>query len=167
MPSKATRKTTDHGSKPREDATALFKEESKPAWKPDSIESHRARMDRINLEILKLISERASHANEIGRIKHSSGAPVYQPAREREVIEAMVAANPGPLSAEQKPMLVFEPLKAARRDVVLDRCGLRPSGLVVRVPVLWFSERPGHRFIFYLPSIEKARSTLPGMPFAA
>ena len=62
MPSKATRKTAARGKKPeRVDVTPLFKEESKPAWKPDSIESHRARMDRINLEILKLLSERASY----------------------------------------------------------------------------------------------------------
>ena len=97
MPSKVIPKNLARRRKPeRTDATALFKEESKPAWKPDSIESHRVRMDRINLEILKLLSERASHANEIGRIKHSSGGAVYLPGREREVIEAMIAANPGP-----------------------------------------------------------------------
>ena len=83
MPLKSNRKTAASRKKPqRVDVTPLFKEESKPGWKPDSIESHRVRMDRINLEILKLLSERASHANEIGRIKHNSGAPVYLPARE-------------------------------------------------------------------------------------
>ena len=96
MPSKTKRKTAATRKKPqRVDVTPLFKEESKPEWKPDSIESHRVRMDRINLEILKLLSERASHANEIGRIKHSSGVAVYLPAREREVIEGMLAANSG------------------------------------------------------------------------
>jgi len=115
MPSKATRKTIDQRKKPaRVDATALFKEESKPAWKPDSIESHRARMDRINLEILKLLSERASHANEIGRIKHSSGVAVYLPAREREVIEAMIAANPGPLSSDHIARIYMEIISACR-----------------------------------------------------
>jgi len=110
MPSKATRKTKPE----RADATALFKEESKPAWKPDSIESHRVRMDRINLEILKLLSERASHANEIGRIKQSSGVAVYLPAREREVIEGMVAANPGPLSSDHIARIYTEIISACR-----------------------------------------------------
>ena len=115
MPPKATPKTAATRAKPgAADATALFKEESRPAWKPDSIESHRARMDRINLEILKLLSERASHANEIGRIKHSSGAPVYLPAREREVIEGMIAANPGPLSADHIARIYTEIISACR-----------------------------------------------------
>ncbi len=115
MPSKATRKNTARRKPPaRADATALFKAESQPPWQPDSIESHRARMDRINLEILKLVSERASHANEIGRIKHSSGVAVYLPGREREVIEGMVAANPGPLSAEHIARIYTEIISACR-----------------------------------------------------
>ncbi|HVN27723.1 MAG TPA: prephenate dehydratase, partial [Candidatus Binataceae bacterium] len=108
--SKANRKVVDE----RADATALFKEESKPTWQPDTIEAHRARMDRINLEILKLVSERAAHANEIGRIKHTSGVAVYLPGREREVIEAMIAANPGPLSAEHVARIYTEIISACR-----------------------------------------------------
>jgi chorismate mutase/prephenate dehydratase len=115
MPSKATRKTAARVKKlERVDVTPLFKEGSKPALKPDSIESHRARMDRINLEILKLLSERASHANEIGRIKHDRGAAIYLPAREREVIEAMIAANPGPLSSEHIGRIYMEIISACR-----------------------------------------------------
>jgi chorismate mutase / prephenate dehydratase len=115
MPSKATRKTIDqHGKPVRDDATALFKDESKPGWKPDSIESHRVRMDRINLEILKLVSQRAAHANEIGRIKHTSGGPIYLPAREREVIESMIAANPGPLSSDHIARIYIEIISACR-----------------------------------------------------
>jgi chorismate mutase / prephenate dehydratase len=115
MPSKTKRKTAATRKKPqRVDVTPLFKEESKPEWKPDSIESHRVRMDRINLEILKLLSERASHANEIGRIKHSSGVAVYLPAREREVIEGMLAANPGPLAPDHIARIYTEIISACR-----------------------------------------------------
>jgi chorismate mutase / prephenate dehydratase len=115
MSQKATRKTVEARAKSAAvDATALFKEESKPAWKPDSIESHRVRMDRINLEILKLLSERAAHANEIGRIKHTSGVAVYLPGREREVIEGMIAANPGPLSADHIAHIYTEIISACR-----------------------------------------------------
>jgi chorismate mutase/prephenate dehydratase len=114
MRSKATPKNDRRPKHERADATALFKDESKPAWKPDSIESHRARMDRINLEILKLLCERASHANEIGRIKHRSGVAVYLPAREREVIEQMIAANPGPLSSEHVARIYTEIISACR-----------------------------------------------------
>jgi chorismate mutase / prephenate dehydratase len=114
MPSKATSKSAPRPKHQGADVTALFKEESEPAWKPDSIESHRARMDRINLEILKLLSERASHANEIGRIKHRTGGAVYLPAREREVVEAMIAANQGPLSSEHVARIYTEIISACR-----------------------------------------------------
>ena len=114
MRPKATRKIDVRGKHDGVDATALFKEESKPAWKPESIESHRVRMDRINLEILKLLSERAAHANEIGRIKHSSGGAIYLPGREREIIEGMIAANPGPLSADHIARIYTEIISACR-----------------------------------------------------
>lgn len=110
----ASKKVAHRPNTAPSDATTLFKDESKPAWQPDTIEAHRVRMDRINLEILKLLSERASHANEIGRIKHTSGAPVYVPGREREVIEGMVAANPGPLSSEHIARIYMEIISACR-----------------------------------------------------
>ncbi len=87
---------------------------SRTAKKPDSIQAHRARMDQISLEILRLVSERAQHAIEIGRLKHSNGAPVYQPAREREIIESMIAANPGPLTAEHVRRIFLEIISACR-----------------------------------------------------
>lgn len=87
---------------------------SRTEKKPDSIDSHRARIDYLNLEILKLVSERAVHATEIGRIKHSSGASAYLPAREREVIEKMIASNEGPLSSEQVARIYTEIISACR-----------------------------------------------------
>jgi chorismate mutase / prephenate dehydratase len=87
---------------------------SRTAKKPDSIETLRARIDEINLEILRLVSERAERASEIGRLKHSDGALVYQPARERDVIERMLAANPGPLTDEQVACIFTEIISACR-----------------------------------------------------
>ncbi len=87
---------------------------SRTAKKTGSIEALRARIDQINLEILKLVSERARHATEIGRLKHSDHAVVYQPAREQEVIERMVAENPGPLTNEQVRCVFTEIISACR-----------------------------------------------------
>jgi chorismate mutase / prephenate dehydratase len=84
------------------------------AKKPDSIEALRERIDEINLEILKLVSERAGHATEIGRLKHSGGTLVYQPARERDVIERMIEENPGPLTGEQIGRIFTEIISACR-----------------------------------------------------
>ena len=86
----------------------------KPAAEPPSIESLRARMDEINLKILRLISARASVAIEIGRLKHHESGEVYQPVRERAIIEKMIAENPGPLTDEQVKRIYVEIISACR-----------------------------------------------------
>src|ERR1700719_182498 len=79
-----------------------------------SIETLRARMDEINLKILRLVSMRGSIATEIGRLKHNNGGEVYQPVRERAIIEKMIAENQGPLSDEQIKRIYIEIISACR-----------------------------------------------------
>jgi chorismate mutase/prephenate dehydratase len=86
----------------------------KSAPDPPSIEALRARMDEINLKILRLVSLRAGLATEIGRLKHSDGGQVYQPVRERAIIEKMIAENQGPLSDEQVKRIYVEIISACR-----------------------------------------------------
>src|SRR5271168_2863318 len=81
---------------------------------PPSIETLRARMDELNLKILRLVSARASVATEIGRLKHHEGGEVYQPVRERAIIEKMIAENPGPLTDEQVKRIYVEIISACR-----------------------------------------------------
>lgn len=81
---------------------------------PPSIESLRVRIDEINQKLLSLLSLRASLASEIGRLKHSGGGEVYLPGRERQVIDKMVAENPGPLSAAQVGAIYTEIISACR-----------------------------------------------------
>ncbi len=71
-------------------------------------------MDEINLKILRLVSLRANLAMEIGRLKHSNGGVVYQPVRERAIIEKMIAENQGPLSNEQVKRIYVEIISACR-----------------------------------------------------
>src|SRR5271166_85286 len=86
----------------------------KSAPEPPSIETLRARMDEINLKILRLVSARASVATEIGRLKHYEGGEVYQPVRERAIIEKMIAENLGPLTDEQVKRIYVEIISACR-----------------------------------------------------
>src|ERR1019366_6094230 len=87
---------------------------NKPAAEPPSIETLRARMDEINLKILRLVSLRAGLAMEIGRLKHNKGGEVYQPVRERAIIEKMLAENQGPLTDEQLKRIYVEIISACR-----------------------------------------------------
>lgn len=57
-------------------------------------------IDALDRVIICLLNERVVCANVIGQIKKRSEAPVYDPAREKIVIENVKQNNQGPLSDE-------------------------------------------------------------------
>jgi chorismate mutase/prephenate dehydratase len=81
---------------------------------PVTLEDLRARMDALSLELLRLLNQRAQLAAEVGRLKTSNGMAVYQPGREREVIERMVAQNAGPLTGDHVRRIFTEIISACR-----------------------------------------------------
>jgi chorismate mutase/prephenate dehydratase len=62
---------------------------------PSKLERERAAIDALDAELLRLISERARHAQAIGALKEG---PAYRPEREAQVLRRVRAENPGPLS---------------------------------------------------------------------
>jgi len=70
----------------------------KPAPPSANLAELRKRIDQINLTLVDLLSKRAQIAQAIGDLKHADGAPIHQPAREREVLERVTSHNPGPLT---------------------------------------------------------------------
>src|SRR6202163_2372367 len=62
-----------------------------------SIEDWRRKIDEIDRQLVQLLNERSHCVVEIGRIKQSTGEALYQPDREKKVLDAAVRANPGPL----------------------------------------------------------------------
>jgi chorismate mutase len=61
------------------------------------IEDWRTKIDGIDRELLELLSRRASCALEVGKIKNERNMKVFDPERERQIIEAILRANRGPL----------------------------------------------------------------------
>jgi chorismate mutase/prephenate dehydratase len=59
-----------------------------------SLEDHRREVDRIDREILRLLGERLQVARAIGEAKLKSGAPVYAPQREEQLLRSIAAAAP-------------------------------------------------------------------------
>ena len=51
-------------------------------------------IDRIDGDVLRLLSERAQLAQRVGAIKHGN---IYRPEREAQVLRRITATNPGPL----------------------------------------------------------------------
>ncbi|MBV7336318.1 bifunctional 3-deoxy-7-phosphoheptulonate synthase/chorismate mutase [Chloroflexi bacterium TSY] len=60
------------------------------------IQDLRQRIDGLNLEILKLLSQRGKIASEIGHTQTSTGLSQYDPKRELEMLQALTHANDGP-----------------------------------------------------------------------
>ncbi len=60
----------------------------------------RAQIDEVDQQLVKLLNERSVLANKIGHVKQQLGLPIYMPAREKEVLENVIQANPGPLPPE-------------------------------------------------------------------
>ena len=63
-----------------------------------NISDWRRRMDEIDKKLVELLNERSHCALEIGHIKQQQGIPIYQPARESEVLANAESNNKGPLS---------------------------------------------------------------------
>lgn len=63
-----------------------------------AMEDWRRRIDEIDRELIKLLNERSQCALEIGKLKRRHSIPIYQPEREREVLENAERANGGPLA---------------------------------------------------------------------
>ena len=63
-----------------------------------NIADWRRRMDEIDKKLVELLNERCKCALEIGHIKQQAKIPLYQPAREKEVLANAETNNQGQLS---------------------------------------------------------------------
>ncbi len=61
------------------------------------IDGWRQKIDEIDRKLVELLNERSRCVVEIGRLKQVSGDALYQPDREKRVLDGVVSANPGPL----------------------------------------------------------------------
>jgi chorismate mutase/prephenate dehydratase len=75
----------------------------------DGLKNLRDRIDELDDQVLKLVSERARCAQEIGRLKNGT---VYRPEREAQVLRRIMENNPGPLSDETAARLFREIMSA-------------------------------------------------------
>ncbi len=79
---------------------------------PSEQELNRRReaIDALDRELLRLLNERAAHAQEIGALKARSSA--YRPEREAQVLRAIQSENRGPL-ADEVVAAVFRQIMSA------------------------------------------------------
>lgn len=80
-----------------------------------SLTTLRERIDALDEQLVRLLNERAACALEIGRAKEALGLAVYQPEREREVLDHVAGVNRGPLDAQAMRRLFERIIDEARR----------------------------------------------------
>jgi chorismate mutase len=88
----------------------------------------RERIDEIDRQLIELLNRRTTIVEEIGRIKHDAGLPVYEPRREDQVFENVTRHNAGPLTHDGVRR-VFERIIDESRQVQRLRIIERDNGL--------------------------------------
>ena len=60
----------------------------------------RRRIDKIDLELLKLLNQRTDVVEEIVRVKNALELPIFEPKREDAVFHNVTSHNTGPLTPD-------------------------------------------------------------------
>ena len=81
----------------------------------DEMEELRLRIDAIDRKMVRLLNGRAGCAIELGRVKKERGLPIYQPAREEEVLGNVQRSTGGPLESEALRRLFERIIDESRR----------------------------------------------------
>ena len=81
---------------------------------PRSLPEIRDEIDRVDAELVRLLSRRAELAREVGRVKDKDQAPYFTPERERQIYARLRESNPGPLLDRQLTAIFREIISAAR-----------------------------------------------------
>ena len=75
----------------------------------------REAIDRVDDVLVKLLNQRARYAIEIGEIKGVLSLPIYSPEREKEVLQHVESASPGPLDGASIRRLFERIIDESRR----------------------------------------------------
>ena len=80
-----------------------------------TLKKKRKEMDLIDQKLLTLLNQRLRIALGIGKIKKGIGKKIYDPKREKEVLERLKRRNKGPLKEEDLKTIFARIIKACRK----------------------------------------------------
>ncbi len=80
------------------------------------LEKKRKEINLIDQKLLNLLNQRLRTALEIGRIKKEMGKKIYDPKREKEVLDRLKQKNKGPLKEEDLKKIFTTIMKAFRKS---------------------------------------------------
>ena len=88
-----------------------------------SLEQLRQNIEKIDVQVVKLLNERARQSLQIFMEKQKSNLPVYNQQQEDQVIKNVIQQNSGPLTSEQVKS-IFEIIIESCRTIQQKREGL-------------------------------------------
>jgi chorismate mutase len=91
------------------------------------LQKRREEIDLLDLELLRLLNERARIVLEIAEIKKTNNLPAYDGEREQQVLQRMCRQNKGPLEGESVVTLFHALIHEFRRigQAAMERRNLR------------------------------------------
>jgi chorismate mutase-like protein len=82
----------------------------------DKLKEKRRKIDLIDRKLLSLLNQRLRIALEIGKVKKQMGETIYDPKREKEILEKLNLRNRGPLKEEDLKKIFATIIKACRQS---------------------------------------------------
>ena len=76
----------------------------------------RKKIDELDCRLVELLNERAQAAHEIGKLKRNTSMPIYEPEREKTILENVRQANRGRL-LEGELRQVYERIIDVMRNI--------------------------------------------------
>ena len=82
------------------------------------LKKKRKEIDLIDQKLLTLLNQRLRHALEMGKIKKEAGKKVYDPKREKEVLERLKLKNKGSLKEKDLKEIFKTIIRVCRRSQI-------------------------------------------------
>ena len=83
----------------------------------------RKKIDEIDQQLVEILNQRAQAAQEIGRLKRQTSMPIYEPDRERIVLEQVQQQNRGPLQHRHLVQIykrIMDVMRNVQKDEIVE-----------------------------------------------
>ncbi|HWZ82450.1 MAG TPA: chorismate mutase [Terriglobales bacterium] len=95
------------------------------------ISDWRKKIDELDCKLVELLNQRAAAAIRIGRLKRNTDLPIYEPQREREVIENVQKVNGGPLGGRDLAQIyerIMDVMRSIQKHEIVPESEPAPHG---------------------------------------
>ena|SRR5437588_3185508 len=91
----------------------------------------RKKIDELDRKMVDLLNQRAQAAKEIGKLKRHSDLPIYEPLREKTILDNVGKANRGPLPDKDLQHVferIIDVMRAIQKEEMAPELGPKHTG---------------------------------------